>query len=102
MRHLHLTILTLALAILIAAPALAAPNADAPNASATAEISVAQPACDQVAPAGGATDAMLPGAELLTETAWGGVCDPNRQCVTDADCGQFGYCAVYRLCICNG
>lgn len=30
------------------------------------------------------------------------VCDPNRECVSDADCGQFGYCAVWRMCVCSG
>ena len=29
-------------------------------------------------------------------------CVPDRQCTTQADCGEFGQCAVWRLCICFG
>jgi hypothetical protein len=105
MRRIHRTLLTLALAALVAVPALAA----TPAADQTSELAAVQVACGQIAPmaaAGDVTlpaaDAALPAAEPLTQPAWGGICDPNRQCVTDADCGQFGSCAVYRLCVCYG
>lgn len=87
--------LTLALVLLVATVPLIAAG-PAPDLTPEPEAICEQPA-----------SSFEPGWEIfdfeaeLEERAHA-TCDPNRQCTTDADCGEFGACAVWRLCICFG